>query len=68
MQEDKSNEPVVGTFVVGKGLPPNALSIDYGNKSAILLLGGWSYDLREIDISKYDYLIINGVSYKKEQK
>lgn len=68
MQEDKSNEPVVGSYVIGKGLAPNALSIDFGNASAVLLLGGWSYDLREIDVSKYDYLIINGVSYKKEQK
>lgn len=68
MQEDKSNEPVVGTCVIGRGLTPNTLSIDFGNKSAILLLGGWSYDLREIDVSKYDYLIINGVSYKKERK
>ena len=49
----------------GAGVPADTIYIGIGNQSAILTIGGSVYDLRGIDLSQFNNIVIDGVTFKK---
>ena len=53
-------------FAIGSSMPPKTISIGINNSSAILVVGGYFYDLRTIDLDKFEAIEIDGVRFVKE--
>ena len=53
-------------IAVGKEVTPKTVSINIRNNSAVLFLGEYTYDLRQIDFSKYEAIEIDGIRFVKE--
>lgn len=59
--KDKEN------FIICKGkyISPNTLEISFGEASVTLHVGANAYNLRDINFSKYEYLVIDGVKFRR---
>lgn len=71
---DKNNEVFAtgvfkdkSKFAIGSSIPPKTISIGINNSSAILVAGGYLYDLRAIDLNNFEAIEIDGIRFVKEK-